>query len=51
MADGETWDVRRILEWTTAFFKRKNVEPARLSAELILAHVLQQPRIKLYINL
>jgi len=50
MADTGTWDVRRILEWTASFFKRKNVEPARLSAELILAHVLQQPRIKLYTN-
>ena len=50
MAESGTWDVRRILEWTTSFFKRKNVEPARLSAELILAHVLQQPRIKLYMN-
>lgn len=45
---GGTWTVRRILEWTSGFFKRKNVEPARLSAELILAHVLGLPRIKLY---
>ena len=48
MSEGGTWTVRRILEWTSGFFKRKNVEPARLSAELILAHVLDCPRIKLY---
>lgn len=48
MSEGQTWTVRRILEWTSGFFARKNVEPARLSAELILAHVLNLPRIKLY---
>lgn len=44
----ETWTVRRILEWTAAFFTRKNVDSPRLSAELLLAHVLDAPRIKLY---
>ncbi|HEX4123783.1 MAG TPA: HemK/PrmC family methyltransferase, partial [Tepidisphaeraceae bacterium] len=48
MADGGTWTVRRILEWTSGFFSRKDVDPARLSAELLLAHVLDVPRIKLY---
>jgi release factor glutamine methyltransferase len=47
MSEGP-WTVRRILEWTSGFFARKNVDPARLSAELILAHVLNVPRIKLY---
>jgi release factor glutamine methyltransferase len=40
--------VRRLLEWTTGFFTRKNVDPPRLSAELLLAHVLGVPRIRLY---
>jgi release factor glutamine methyltransferase len=44
----ERWTVRRILEWTTAFFNRKQVDAPRLSAELLLAHILNQPRIKLY---
>jgi release factor glutamine methyltransferase len=48
MADGGTWTVRKILEWTSGFFARKQVEPPRLSAELLLAHVLNVPRIKLY---
>lgn len=48
MADGGTWTVRRLLEWTTGFFTRKEVDPARLSAELLLSHVLKVPRIKLY---
>jgi len=44
----EAWTVRRILEWTTSFFTRKNVVSPRLSAELLLSHVLAVPRIKLY---
>ena len=44
----QTWTVRRLLEWTSGFFSRKNVDPPRLSAELLLAHVLNVPRIKLY---
>ena len=44
----ETWTVRRILEWTTGFFTRRHVDAPRLSAELLLAHVLGVPRIKLY---
>ena len=42
------WTVRRLLEWTTPFFTRKQVDSPRLSAELLLAHVLDVPRIKLY---
>lgn len=45
---GGTWTVRRLLEWTTPFFTRKNVDSPRLAAELLLSHVLNQPRIKLY---
>jgi len=48
MADSEPWTVRRLLEWTTPYFKRKNVFQPRLSAEQLLAHVLHYPRIKLY---
>src|SRR5437763_8445461 len=42
------WTVRRLLEWTSSFFARKEVDSPRLSAELLLAHVLSVPRIKLY---
>jgi release factor glutamine methyltransferase len=44
----QVWTVKRLLEWTTGFFTRKGVDPARLSAEQLLAHVLKVPRIKLY---
>jgi len=42
------WTIRRLLEWTAPFFSRKAVDSPRLSAELLLAHVLKVPRIKLY---
>ena len=45
---GEPWTVRRLLEWTSTFFTRKEVDAPRLSAELLLSHVLGVPRIKLY---
>jgi release factor glutamine methyltransferase len=43
-----TWTVRRLLEWTIPFFTSKGVDSPRLSAELLLAHALGVPRIKLY---
>lgn len=42
------WTVKRLLEWTTPFFARKDVDSPRLSAELLLGYVLGAPRIKLY---
>ncbi|MGA3067422.1 MAG: peptide chain release factor N(5)-glutamine methyltransferase [Tepidisphaeraceae bacterium] len=44
------WTIRRLLEWTGGFFARKEVDSPRLSAELLLAHVLGLARIKLYTN-
>ena len=48
MGEGEAWTVRRLLEWTTSFFTRKEVDAPRVSAELLLSHVLGIPRIRLY---
>ncbi|CAN5480818.1 peptide chain release factor N(5)-glutamine methyltransferase [soil metagenome] len=45
---GAPWTVKRLLEWTTPFFTRRDVDSPRLSAELLLSHVLGVPRIKLY---
>src|SRR4051794_3178735 len=44
----ESWTVRRLLEWTSGFFTRKEVDSPRLSAELLLSHVMGVARIKLY---
>ncbi len=45
---GDIWTIRRLLEWTPGFFEKKNVDQPRLSAELLLSHVLNVARIKLY---
>ena len=45
------WTLRKILDWTTGFFEKRAVEPPRLCAEMLLAHVLQCQRIRLYTDL
>ena len=42
------WTIERILTWTRGFFERKRIDAPRLCAELLVAHVLAVPRIKLY---
>ena len=46
----ETWTVKRLLEWTTDFFKQKGIESARLEAEILLADAMGIKRIELYTN-
>lgn len=49
MADSNgTWTIRRLLQWTPDFFQKKGLDQPRLSAELLLSHVLKIPRIALY---
>ena len=45
-----TWTVLELINETTAYFKKKNIESARLDAELLLAHCLNRERIQLYID-
>jgi release factor glutamine methyltransferase len=47
---GETWTVRRLLEWTEDFLRKKGVEAARLEAQILLAHVLGCKKIDLYVR-
>jgi len=42
--------VLEAIQKTAEFFERKGIESARLQAELLLAHVLQLARMKLYLN-
>ncbi|UCD28607.1 MAG: peptide chain release factor N(5)-glutamine methyltransferase [Planctomycetota bacterium] len=44
----ESWTVGRLLEWTTDWFKQKDVEGGRLAAELLLARAMNCPKIELY---
>ncbi|MFQ5584984.1 MAG: peptide chain release factor N(5)-glutamine methyltransferase [Calditrichia bacterium] len=46
----EVWTVERILNWTVEHFTLKKIPEPRLSAELLLADVLQCSRVALYIQ-
>lgn len=50
MADVQgPWTIGRLLDWTTKHFRARNIESARLDAEVLLAHALGGvPRIQLY---
>ncbi len=46
-----TWTVRSVLAWTAEYFDRRSVDAPRLTAEVLLAHVLSATRVQLYIDL
>jgi release factor glutamine methyltransferase len=46
----KTWTVLELLKWTTDYFGRSGIESARLDAEVLLAHALTIPRLRLYID-
>jgi len=47
-AGTSNWSTRRLLAWTTEHFAKKGIDSPRMSAEMLLAHVLEVPRLKLY---
>ncbi|NTU59164.1 MAG: peptide chain release factor N(5)-glutamine methyltransferase [Chlorobiaceae bacterium] len=49
MADKE-WNVVDLLKTTMAFFSDRKIDEPRLSAELLLGHVLGLERLQLYLN-
>ncbi len=44
----ETWTIQKLLNWVTQYLAEKSVDSPRLSAELLLSHVLGLKRIELY---
>ena len=42
--------VLEAIQKSADFLGKKNVESPRLNAELLLAHLLKMPRMKLYLN-
>lgn len=46
----ETWNVRRLLEWTEDFLRKRGFESPRLEAQILLAHALGCKKIDLYVR-
>ena len=44
------WTTRRLLSWTTEHFAHKSVDSPRLASEMLIAHVLGVPRLRLYMD-
>ncbi|WP_426753445.1 peptide chain release factor N(5)-glutamine methyltransferase [Myxococcus sp. Y35] len=47
----EPWTIRRVLAWTTQHFEKRQVDAPRLTAEILLSHVLKLSRVRLYVDL
>jgi release factor glutamine methyltransferase len=48
MTSIETWTIQKLLNWVAEYLKIKGVDSPRLSAELLISHVLGLKRIELY---
>jgi release factor glutamine methyltransferase len=46
----QPWTTQRLIQWTTKAFENKGIDSPRVCAEMLLAHVLNQPRLKLYMD-
>ncbi|MHC4881301.1 MAG: peptide chain release factor N(5)-glutamine methyltransferase [Planctomycetota bacterium] len=48
MSAMEIWTIKKLLDWVSGYFDEKGVDSPRLSAELLIGHVLGLERIQLY---
>jgi release factor glutamine methyltransferase len=48
MTTNDIWTIQKLLNWTTEYLTSKGIDSPRLSAELLLSHVLGLKRIELY---
>ena len=46
----EIWTIKRLIDWTTDYFKKYDIEWPHLEAEILLSHALKIPRIQLYVQ-
>ena len=46
----QKWTIKRLLDWTNAYFEKFEIDEPRLTAEILLAHVLKIDRIELYVK-
>lgn len=46
----ETWTTKALLDWMTGYFQRRGLDAPRMSAEMLLGHVLDCERLRLYMD-
>ncbi len=46
----DQWTTRRLLDWITGYLRERDVDSPRVVAELLLSHVLQCERMRLYME-
>lgn len=46
----DSWNILKLLEWSTQYFQSKGIESPRLDAEVLLAHCLSLTRVQLYMQ-
>ena len=49
-AQTDAWTTRRLLGWSTEFFEKHTIDSPRLTAELLLSHIIGCERLKLYME-
>lgn len=47
---GTDWPISRLLSWTEQYLRQKGIESPRLDAQILLAHVLNVPKIQLQVR-
>jgi release factor glutamine methyltransferase len=47
----DSWTIRRVLDWTKGHFEKQQIDAPRLTAEILLGHVLNLTRVKLFMDL
>lgn len=46
----QSWTISRVLKWTAEYFATNGIDSPRLTAELLLSHVLKIERLDLYLR-
>ena len=49
-ARNKTWTILKLLNWAASYFKSRDIDNPRSTAEILLAHALQVQRIDLYLQ-
>ena len=49
-AQQDPWTTRRLLQWMSQTFEQRDLDSPRLSAEILLSHVLECERLRLYME-